>query len=87
MDREDENFYERSDWNTYNEPPELDRCVYCSEELEILNTVYYAIDDDYNVKMLAINPLPHEKIVVPEGYKKRMELVCDDCLKEEYPDA
>jgi len=80
----DEYDYIKSDWSTYNEPEPMDRCIYCGEELENLNIVYYAINDDYNQITLAINPKPHDKIIVPKGYKKRYELVCSECLKDNF---
>jgi|GEM_PF-4389802 len=84
MDKEDENFYEKSDWNTYNDERIMDTCSYCGDEFDKLNMVYYAINKDYDIINLAVNPLPHEHIEIPEGYKKRYEMVCDHCLKTEY---
>lgn len=83
MDRDEYDFV-RSDWDTYHDPPDGDRCIYCGEELGPFNMVYYAINKDYDQITLAINPKPHDKIVVPKGYKKRYEIVCDMCLKEEF---
>jgi len=89
MDKEDENFYERSDWSTYNEPVDVDKCAYCGEELQKLNVVHYQYHpkESGHYRIVAVNPLPHEKIVVDEGCIRRTDLICDDCLKEEMPDA
>lgn len=78
----DEYSFIKSDWSTYNEEPELDRCIYCGEEDEELNIVYYAINDDLNIIPLSINPKPHEHVQAPKGYKKRYELVCNRCMEE-----
>jgi hypothetical protein len=83
MDRDEYDFI-KSDYNTYNDERVYDTCSYCGEEFESLNKVVYAINDDYDIKVLAINPMPHDEIIVPDGYKKKHELCCDNCLKNEH---
>ena len=83
MDK-DELDYIRSDWNTYNEERELDSCVYCSEEDDNLNIVYWERREDspYDMRIVAINPMPHEHIHIRPGFVKDVEYVCDSCLED-----
>ena len=84
MDKEDENFFIKCDWNTYHEERELDKCVYCSAEDDNLNMLYWERrkESPYDVRLVAINPMPHEHINIRGGYMKDVELVCDVCLDE-----
>ena len=62
----------------------LDSCSYCGEELDELNVVHYGFNKEtYETYIIAVNPLPHEHLVLKEGYVKRIELVCNECLKTE----
>ena len=93
----DELDFIRSDWNTYNDPPEVDKCIYCGEE-ENLNVVHYAIKVDLVKKegkldinnvdtiTLSVNPKMGERVKTPKGYKREIELVCQKCFKEAYPE-
>lgn len=84
MDKEDENFFEKSDWDTYNEERELDKCAYCSGEDLDLNVVYWERRKNvpYDMRIVAVNPLPHEHINIRDGFIKDIEYVCDKCLEE-----
>lgn len=83
MDK-DEAEFTKADWNTYNDEREIESCTYCGDELNNLNIVYYQISPKYDMEVLAINPMPHEHVKVTEGWIKRIELVCDKCINEEY---
>ena len=80
-----------SEWDeVYEEYPDKeypDTCVYCGEELSDLNIVHYEINPETcETKILAINPMPHNKFMdnLRIGFVHRIELVCDDCLKEDF---
>ena len=83
MDKDEGDFI-KSDYRTYQDDREFDSCTYCGEENEDLNVVHYEISPDYEINVLGVNPKPHEKLKVQDGWVKRIELVCDECLKEEY---
>lgn len=84
MDKSDENFLVRTDWNTYNEHPEIECCIYCGEELEKLNVVHYAFNKEtYDTYIIAVNPKVMQDLSVKEGYVRRVELVCDACMNDE----
>lgn len=84
MDRDDDNFFEKTDWSTYNEERKLDECAYCSEEDDNLNIVHWErrVDHPYDVRIVAINPMPHEHINIRGEYMKYTEYVCDSCMEE-----
>ena len=81
----DEADFIRSDWDTYNNERKLDSCSYCSEELDNLNVVHYQynLKESGHFKIVAVNPMPHDKIVVEKGCERMTELVCNRCLKDE----
>lgn len=83
MDR-DESHLGYYDYNP--ELEDIDRCIYCGEELGQMNVVHYEFNPEtYETKVLAINPMPHDKIVVRKGFVRRTEMVCDACINEETP--
>jgi hypothetical protein len=77
----DEYTFIKSDYNTYNDDEEVEKCVYCGEE-EDLNVVHYGFNPNTSkVYTIAINPMPHDKLHVAEGYIRRIEYVCNNCLE------
>lgn len=81
---DDEKDFIKSDYNTYNEERTFDSCLYCGTEDEDLNILSYEISPDCDIHILGVNILPHQKINIQEGWIKRIEVICDECLKEEY---
>lgn len=84
----DEYAYIKSDWSTYNDD-EIecsDTCIYCGKESDNLNIVYYEYhQEECKVNIVATNPKPHEKIkwTNGEGWIRRHEYVCDECMQYE----
>ena len=49
-----------------------------------LNIRHYEFNPiTYETKILAVNPKPHDKIIVREGFVHRIEYICDRCMEEE----
>jgi hypothetical protein len=83
MDKDENNFI-KTDWSTYHDERKLDQCSYCSVEDDNLNIVYWERrkEKPYDIRIVAINPMPHEHIHIRPGFIKDTELVCDNCLED-----
>lgn len=62
---------------------ETEYCVYCGDDVD-LNMRHYEFNQiTYETKILAVNPMPHDKLIVREGFIRRIEYICDRCLDDE----
>jgi hypothetical protein len=69
------------DFVEFNEPTEY--CIYCGDDLDLNIRHYEFHPKTYETKILAVNPKPHDKIIVREGFVHRIEYICNSCLDEE----
>ena len=59
-------------------------CIYCGKESDNLNIVHYEWKEgEGDIKLIAVNPMPHERIPRKEGYNRLTQKICDECLKDE----
>lgn len=73
--------HDLEDWRDNVE--ETEYCIYCGDDVD-LNIRHYEFNPiTYETKILAVNPKPHDKIIVREGFVHRIEYICDRCMEEE----